>query len=91
MATSRSDCAKFVDCEYPSGSSCIKHQVHELTDIHKQYGGFPKTYTMDNTQIHQRWWNEDELDFAEIGKTIAKDELIIEYKIADAITPDINP
>ena len=61
------DCTKFVDCEYPSESSCIKHQVHELTDIHKEYGGFPKTYTMGNTQIHQRWWNEEELDFAEIG------------------------
>ena len=36
------DCTKFVDCEYPSESSCIKHQVHELTDIHKEYGGFPK-------------------------------------------------
>ena len=58
------DCTKFVDCEYPSESSCIKHQVHELTDIHKEYGGFPKTYTMGNTQIHQRWWNEEELDFS---------------------------
>ena len=33
--------------------SCISHQVHELTDIHEQYGGFPKTYCYENTMIHQ--------------------------------------
>ena len=29
--------------------SCIKHQVHELTDIHDSYGGFPETYCFKNT------------------------------------------
>ena len=46
--------------------SCIKHQVHELTDIHQQYGGFPNTYTFDNTTIHQLWWTENEIDFKEL-------------------------
>ena len=32
--------------------SCIKHQVHELTDVHKKFGGFPKTYEYKNTIIH---------------------------------------
>ena len=31
------DCTKFVDCKYPDESSCIKHQVHELTDIHEKF------------------------------------------------------
>ena len=71
------DCTKFVDCEYPSESSCIKHQVHELNDIHKQYGGFPQTYTKDNTKIHQRWSNEEELDFAEIGDLLGMEAITI--------------
>ena len=35
------DLSKFVDADYSVHSgSCIAHQVHELTDIHEQYGGF---------------------------------------------------
>lgn len=64
------DVSKFVDCEYPDASSCVKHQVHELTDIHDKYGGFPKTYKLENTTIHQRWWNKDELDFDQIGSLL---------------------
>ena len=62
--------SKFVDCEYPAASSCVKHQVTELTDIHAKYGGFPTTYTLGNTTIHQRWWDKNELDFAEIGSLL---------------------
>ena len=62
--------SKFVDCEYPAASSCVKHQVAELTDIHDKYGGFPTTYTLGNTTIHQRWWDNNELDFEEIGSLL---------------------
>jgi hypothetical protein len=71
------DCNKFVDCEYPVESSCIKHQVHELKDIHDKYGGFPESYKFDNTKIHQRWWSEDELDFKEIGNLIGMDVVTV--------------
>ena len=43
--------------------SCIKHQMHELADIHNKFGGFPKTYEYNNTIIHQLWWNNTQIDF----------------------------
>ena len=33
----------FLKADYSVHSgSCISHQVHELTDIHEAYGGFPE-------------------------------------------------
>jgi len=48
-------------------TTCIKHQVHELTDIHEIYGGFPDTYCFENTRIRQLWWDKTQLDFDELG------------------------
>jgi hypothetical protein len=64
------DFAKVLSGDYSVKSSCIKHQVTELTDIHKQYGEFPKTYCFQNTLIHQLWWGEDQLDFDDLGKQL---------------------
>lgn len=50
--------------------SCIKHQVYELKDIHDQFGEFPKTYCLENTLIHQLWWDQDQLDFDELGRQL---------------------
>lgn len=61
----------FLDADYGIHSgSCIKHQVHELTDIHKKYGGFPKSYKEQNTLIHQLWWNDAQVDFVSIGNQL---------------------
>jgi hypothetical protein len=51
-------------------TSCIKHQVYELTDIHQEYGGFPKSYCFENTKIHQLWWTNDQIDYVELGKQL---------------------
>jgi hypothetical protein len=32
---------------------------------------------MGNTKIHQRWWNDDELDFTEIGDLLGMDAVTI--------------
>jgi hypothetical protein len=62
------DFNKIVMADYSqSATSCIKHQVHELTDIHEKYGGFPKSYCYANTVINQLWWSSDQLDFNDIG------------------------
>lgn len=53
----------FMQIDLPEDSTCIKHQIHELTDIHEKYGGFPKSYVVENTKIHQKFWTEDEVDF----------------------------
>jgi len=62
---------KLIDADYTQHSgSCIKHQVYELKDIHKQYGEFPETYTINNTLIHQLWWDNTQLDYDEIGSQL---------------------
>lgn len=50
--------------------SCISHQVHELTDIHQKFGGFPSTYCLANTMIHQLWWDKNQIDYNKIGKQL---------------------
>jgi len=57
--------------------SCVKHQVHELTDIHESYGGFPKTYCFANTIIHQLWWTADQIDYKEIGKQLGMEVITV--------------
>jgi hypothetical protein len=72
------DFSVFLNAEYNQHSgSCIKHQVHELTDIHKQYGGFPDTYTLNNTLIHQLWWDKDQVDFVNIEKQLGMEVITI--------------
>lgn len=61
----------FLNGNYDSHEgSCIKHQVHELTDIHKEFGGFPESYTFENTRISQLWWTKDQIDFENIGQQL---------------------
>jgi hypothetical protein len=65
------DFSAFLSADYTLHSgSCVKHQVHELTDIHSTYGGFPKSYCLENTMIHQLWWDETQVDYIELGKQL---------------------
>ena len=84
----------FLDCDYQffidqnkaDASSCIKHQVDELKDIHESYGGFPETYTMANTKIYQTWFDKTEIDFdgVEVQGELVKPQgsLLLERKHA---------
>lgn len=61
----------FLEADYSKYSgSCIKHQVYELTDIHEQYGGFPTSYVLENTKIHQLWWDESQINYKELGEKL---------------------
>lgn len=65
------DFSIFLEADYKQHSgSCIAHQQHELVDIHQEYGGFPATYSMYNTIIHQLWWNNTQVNFEEIGQQL---------------------
>ena len=65
------DFKEFINADYSvHQGSCIKHQVHELTDIHDSYGGFPKSYCLENTIIHQLWWTADQVDYVELGNQL---------------------
>ena len=57
--------------------SCIQHQVHELTDIHEKFGGFPKTYCLANTMIHQLWWDNTQLDYEDIGRQLGMEVVTV--------------
>jgi Rieske Fe-S protein len=61
----------FLSADYSAHEgSCIKHQIHELTKIHEQFNGFPKSYCLENTKIHQLWWKSDQIDFDHIGRQL---------------------
>ena len=66
------DLSKFlepkVDYSIHKGT-CLAHQVHELTDIHEEYG-LGDTYDENNTVIRQLWYTEDQVDFKELGKQL---------------------
>jgi hypothetical protein len=65
------DFSPFIAADYSQHSgSCIRHQVHELTDIHESHGGFPDSYTMANTLIHQLWWAPDQIDYQELERQL---------------------
>ena len=72
------DFSKILSADYSQQEgSCISHQVHELTDIHDQYGGFPTTYCYENTKIHQLWWDKDDVDFVEIGRQLGMEVITV--------------
>ena len=65
------DFKKFLDIDLPNESTCIAHQVVELKDIHEKFpGGFPKTYQFENTKIHQKFWDNKECDYEELGQKL---------------------
>ena len=67
----------FIEQAYGEPMSCIKHQVHELKDIHDEYGGFPDTYTMTNTFIHQYWFENDDVDFDYLGEQLGMEVVTV--------------
>jgi hypothetical protein len=72
------DFTKFMVADYDSTDlSCIRYQVTEQRDTHDKYGGFPKTYGPENTNIHQLWWTSDEVDFVELGKQLGMEVMTV--------------
>jgi len=57
--------------------SCIKHQVHEIADVHKQYGGFPESYNLHNTKIHQLWWDKSQVDYDNLGQQLGMEVVTV--------------
>ena len=49
--------------------TCLTHQVKELTDIHSEYG-LGETYSENNTTIQQLWYDENSIDFIELGNQL---------------------
>lgn len=71
------DYDKFIECDYPDASTCVNHQKVELSDIHEQYGGFPQSYVLENTRLHQKFWDKDECDFDDLGNKLGIDVITV--------------
>ena len=72
------DFSIFLDADYEaSEGSCVKHQVYELTDIHDQFGGFPKSYCFENTRINQLWWTDEQVDYKDIGNQLGMEVVTV--------------
>ena len=68
----------FLNADYSiHEGSCIAHQVHELTDVHEAYGGFPDSYESKNTKIRQLWWDNTQVDFDAIGKQLGMEPITV--------------
>lgn len=46
--------------------SCITHQAKEIPEIYKD-NKHVDTFCLENTTIHQLWWDKDQLDYEKLG------------------------
>jgi hypothetical protein len=62
------DLSIFLDADYNQHQgSCISYQVREQEDIHRTFGGFPDSYSEENTKIQQLWFNSDHIDYTALS------------------------
>jgi hypothetical protein len=64
------DFSKFLEADYKMTHSCILHQKTEMSELHSKYGGFPKQFVDENTEIRQLWWSSDQVDYIDIGNQL---------------------
>lgn len=61
------DWSQFLEADYTQHTgSCIAYQPQDMPDIYEPYGGMPDTYVLENTTIHQLWWDNPKF-FEELG------------------------
>lgn len=47
--------------------SCLFHLETEMADLYSDLGGLPESINIDNTSLHQLWWQPDQIDFEDLG------------------------
>jgi hypothetical protein len=47
--------------------TCIAHQAKEIPEVYKKINGHPSSYCVENTTIHQLWWDRDKIDYELLG------------------------
>lgn len=68
----------FLDADYSQHyGSCISYQQKEQEDVHKNVGGFPKSYHENNTRIQQLWWDNDQVDYKNLGEQLGMEIITI--------------
>lgn len=72
------DISLFLNADYSQHyGSCISYQKREQEDIHDTAGGFPASYTEDNTRIQQLWYDENQVDYVELGKQLGMEVITV--------------
>jgi len=72
------DLSTFLNADYEQHKgSCISYQVREQEDIHKTFGGFPESYSEDNTKIQQLWFDDGDIDYASLGEKLNIDVVTV--------------
>jgi len=72
------DFSQILEADYSAHTgSCIGHQTRELSDIHSMFGGFPESYCLENTVMHQLWWDQSQINYAELGQQLGIDVMSI--------------
>jgi hypothetical protein len=72
------DLSVFLDADYEQHhGSCISYQTVEQKDLHEEAGGFPKTYTEDNTRIQQLWFNDGDVDYKVLGEQLEMEVITV--------------
>ena len=65
------DLSVFLDADYEQHKgSCISYQVREQEDIHKTFGGFPDSYSEDNTKIQQLRFDDGDVEYKILGEQL---------------------
>ena len=63
--------------------TCIAHQAKEIPEVYESIGGHPGSYCLENTTIHQLWWDRNTLDFDNL-----EDQLGMEIVSVSSIRQD---
>ena len=72
------DLSVFLDADYTQHyGSCISYQVREQSDQHEKVGGFPKSYSEDNTRIQQLWFDDGEVDYKILGEQLGMEVITV--------------
>lgn len=69
----------FLNADYSQHyGSCISYQKREQDDIHNNLGkGFPKSYHEDNTRIQQLWFDNNQVNYTEIGNQLGMEVITV--------------
>ena len=72
------DLSVFLDADYTQHyGSCISYQVREQSDQLEKVGGFPKSYSEDNTRIQQLWFDDGEVDYKILGEQLGMEVITV--------------
>ena len=56
------DWNQFLQADYAVPDySCATHQESDNPDLYLEFGDLPASYCLQNTTIHQLWWEDEEL------------------------------